>query len=197
MESLIQNLRSHVIEASANPNFIHHDWFVEYHLKFVEKIALELCNIYKEADKDIVLALVWIHDYGKILDKSREHNEEMFEKGKEKMIELGFQKEFVDTVISYLVTFENKMTVDLKEAPIEVQIVSSSDAASHLIGPFFAIYYKENNNLSIPELMQANMDKLKKDWERKIVLPEVKKAFEARHKKMLEQAGDFPENFLS
>jgi dTDP-glucose pyrophosphorylase len=49
---------------------------------------------------------------------------------------------------------------------------------------------------SIEELMQDNINKLKKDWERKIVLPEIKKAFEDRNKFVNEQAGNFPNKFL-
>ncbi len=196
MDNLIGKFKQHVVEVSKNPNFIHHDWFVEYHLNFVEKISLELCEKYPEADKSIVLILVWLHDYAKILDFSRQHDVVMFEKGREKLLELGFGKLCVDKVLEYLDLFEKKMEVDLRGAPIEVKIVSSADAASHLIGPFFAIYYKENANKTIPELMESNYNKLKKDWDRKIVLPEIKDAFKERHELFLEQVGDFPEKYL-
>ncbi len=58
------------------------------------------------------------------------------------------------------------------------------------------IYWKEYSSKSISELIQAQKKKLNKDWERKIVLPEVKKAFEQRRKFISEQAGDFPKSFL-
>lgn len=193
---LIQDFKAHVIKASQNPNFIHHDWFVELHLNFVEKISLELCEIYKEADRDIVTALVWIHDYAKILNKDREHDSEMLEVGRIKLLEIGLDKDFVNKVIELLAVFEKKMEIDLNTAPLEVKIVSSADAASHLVGPFWSIYFRENSNKTIPELMESNRNKLKKDWDRKIVLPEVRAAFEARHKFAWEQSGNFPEKFI-
>lgn len=193
---LLEQFKKHVIEASKNPSFIHHEWFVELHLNFVEKISLELCDIYKDADREIVMVLVWVHDYAKILDKENEHSEEMFEKGRAKLLEFGLSEIFVNKVIEYLTIFEKKMEMDLHEAPIEVKIVSSADAASHLIGPFWSIYFKENNRKTISELMESNRSKLKKDWERKIVLPEIKSAFEGRYKFVLEQSGKFPDTFL-
>jgi hypothetical protein len=194
--TLLEQFKAHVTEASSNPTFIHHDWFVELHLNFVEKISFELCDIYKEADRDIVMALVWVHDYGKILNKEKEHDEEMFQKGRDKLLEIGLAADFVNKVIDYLSILEKKMEIDLHEAPIEVRIVSSADAASHLVGPFWSIYFKENGNKTIAELMESNRKKLKKDWERKVVLPEIKTAFKARHDFVWEQSGNFPDRFL-
>lgn len=197
MGELIEQFKNHVIEASKNQNFVHHNWFVEYHLNFVEKLALELCDIYTNADRDTVLVLVWLHDYAKILDKEHEHDEAMFEKGRAKLLEFGFSEDFVSRVISYLALFEKKMEVDLNEAPMEVKIASSADGASHMIGPFFSIYYKENPNKTVSELIESNRKKLDRDWNRKIVLPEVREAFAKRHDFLMEQAGNFPEKYLS
>ena len=197
MESLIQQFRSHVIEASQNPTFLHHEWFVKYHLEIFERIALELCDRYPEADRSIVHLLVWLHDYAKILDQAHEHDVRMLEKGREKLLLIGFPEEFVTKIIEYLTLFEKKMEIDLGRAPIEVQIASSADAASHLVGPFWSIYYKENNDKSVEELMESNRKKLIKDWERKMVLPEVREAFEARFNFVNEQAGRFPEKFFN
>lgn len=196
MQEQINTLKKHVIEMSSRSEFIHHDWFVRYHLAIVEKIALELCDRYPEANRDMVQVLVWIHDYAKILDKEHEDDDRLLAVGYAKLLELGFPPTFADLVLENLRIFEMKMEIDLRQAPIEVQIVSSADGAAHLVGPFWMIYHKENARLSIDTLLTENQRKLKKDWERKIVLPEVQAAFLERHRFVTEQTGIFPNIFL-
>ena len=68
MQEKIEAFKAHVTESAANPDFVHHVWFVEWHLKVVEKIALELLDHYPDADRDLVLVMVWLHDYGKTIN---------------------------------------------------------------------------------------------------------------------------------
>ena len=108
MQNLIQNLKETVTAAAANEDFLHHEWFVEYHLKIAEQIALELCSIYKKADVDIVTTLIWVHDYPKIIVKEREHDPALLEKVYELLLVVGFDKEFADKIIDLLTIFEHK-----------------------------------------------------------------------------------------
>ncbi len=196
MDDLLSNLKKEVTKASDNKDFIHHQWFVKYHLEILEQIALELCTIYPNANRDLVFAMVWVHDYGKILDYHNQY-EETQKKGKGMLLALGFEDTFSQQIIDYIKILDNNMNEDLHQAPLEVQIVSSADAASHFVGPFFDLWWYENANKPFQELMAGSLEKLNKDWERKIVLPEVQKAFTARHDHFLELWGVLPDKYLT
>jgi hypothetical protein len=196
MTDKLNTLKEHITSIAANPKFIHHKWFVKWHLEIVERIALELCEAYKEADKNLVLGLVWIHDYAKIIDFDNEHDFATMMQGKDLLAELGFDEAYIEKLMAYLVQFESYMSIDIATTPIEVQIASSADAAAHMVGPFFPLYWYENPGKSIPELLESNTKKLQKDWERKITLPEIRKQFAHSHKFLMAMFGKLPEKLL-
>ena len=176
MDTKFKNFKQAVISLANDPNFIHHDWFVKWHLDIVDAIAKELLTYYPKANKDLVEVMVWLHDYGKIVDHEHEYKATLT-KGKQKLEELGFDQVFVDRAVSYIEMVDKKMELDLHQAPIEAQIVSSADGCSHLVGPFFHFWWRENATKPIDELMSDNRFKMSKDWNRKIVLTEAKQAF--------------------
>ena len=196
MQELVEKFRAHVVELSHNTeSFVHRTWFVKYHLEILEKIALELCDIYKDADRDLVRLMVWLHDYGKIIDFENQHAATLTA-GRAKLLEFGFASDTVEKAIGYIDVLDKKEGLAADSVPIEIKIVSSADGAAHLVGPFYYLYWYENANKPFEELMESGREKSKKDWEKKIVLPEVRKAFEGRRNFHLEQMGGMPEKFL-
>lgn len=189
----IQKLKEKIKELCENQKFIHYRWFFRYHLEIVEKISLELCDVYKNADRKLVLMMVWMHDYGKIVNFNDQYVETLGS-GLEFLIKLGFDREISQKAIDCIEIIDKKENIET--AQIEVQIISSADGAAHLVGPFFYLWWYENYKKEFEVLMNDNKEKLLKDWKRKIVIPEVKKSFENRHDFLLEQCGNFPEKFL-
>ena len=194
MDTLINRLKAEVIESASNPDFPHYRWYIRYHLELVDLIAGELLEIYQDADRDLVQALVWIHDYGKMITRI-EHRQATLTQGRQKLVSIGFPISFVDRVIEFVGVMDRSQQIDLRRYPIEVQIVSTADGCSHLIGPFFGIWFWEHPDTSLDELMADNRQKAMKDWDRKIVLPEARAAFATRHRVVMEQNGEIPARF--
>lgn len=196
MKDLIEKLKSEVVLNASKDKFIHYKWYVKYHLSIVEKIANELKSIYKDSDSDMVDILVWIHDYPKIVGVA-DNLEKEIKTVTDLLLNVGFDSTISKKIADYLRIFESKMDYDLHKSPIEVQIVSSADGASHLVGPFMSIWLYENPEKDIDLLLESNLNKIKKDWERKIVLPEVKSVFLQRHDLAIEVNGQLPNKILN
>lgn len=192
-QKTLDKLRSAVKARSNDKSFVHHKWFVKYHLEIVESIAIELCEKRQQANKFKVLTLAWLHDYEKIIDFDNQYNTEL-KATRGFMHQLGFKQDFIDEVSRDLNIYNAKD--NLQAASIEIQIVSSSDAASHFVGPFMSLYWYENPDMSVEELMDANIHKISVDWEKKITLPEVKDAFKKYRNFNLQAAGELPNKYL-
>jgi hypothetical protein len=192
-EQLNLALKKEVTAQSSRAKFVHHEWFVTYHLEIVEQIARELCTIYKNADPIRVNTLVWLHDFEKIVDFDNQYNTEQTAT-KELMKSIGYSDDAIQFYTQQINIYNAK--IDLVHAPIETQIVSSADAASHLVGPFITLYWYENPDKSITELQSENRRKLNADWEKKVTLPEIKAAFASRRLHVMEISGELPEKYL-
>jgi HD superfamily phosphodiesterase len=194
MQEKIEKFKEIVIQNFSRVDFEYHEWMVDYHLKVVEKIAMELCDIYPDANRDIVQTLVWFHDFGKPFDDEKER-EITLDKGSQALVECGFDQDFINKVIEFWKLMEKKNEIDLNEAPIETKIISSADGASHFVGIFYPSYFGDGDDFLTTQ--NKLKEKICVDWERKIVLPEVKKAFADRYEKQKELYGEFPKSFLN
>ncbi|MFZ2153903.1 MAG: HDIG domain-containing metalloprotein [Candidatus Moraniibacteriota bacterium] len=191
----LDSFKKIVIENCSKSDFKYREWFVKDHLMIVQRIALELCDMHPEADRELVSVLVWFHDFGKSIDEKNEY-ELTKTKGVETLRALGFEEKFIQRVLEAWERMEKKNEIDIAKESIEVQIISSSDGASHFVGKFHATYFQDDPQESIDLLEKRIKEKIIKDWERKIVLPEVKKAFEVRYLRSLEIVGEYPEKFI-
>ncbi len=193
MQEKIAKFKSLTIENFSKKDFQYHEWMVKYHLEIVERIAMELCDAYPEADRDIVQVLVWFHDFGKPIDEKNE-KETTLREGPKALAECGFSQEFIDKVLRCWELMEKKNEIDIRTTPIETQIISSADGASHFVGVFYPSYFGDGDDFVTTQ--KYLKEKIEKDWNRKIVLPEAQEAFRSRYEKAKELLGEFPDKFL-
>jgi hypothetical protein len=109
-KGMIEGLRNDLIQAYSRTTFIHHEWYVRYHLEIVEKIAIELAGKYHDADQDLVLALVWLHDYGKTIDPQNQYQLTLTE-GRKKLIAAGFDDSFTNNRMKALKDWNKKIVL--------------------------------------------------------------------------------------
>jgi|GEM_PF-2725933 len=196
IQDKLNKFKQIVVENCKNPDFIFREFFVKDHLIITERLALELCDIYSTADKNLVLALVWFHDFGKPLNINNERALTL-EKGTEALKTVGFEENFINKIVKYWEIMEKKNELDLSQESIEVQIVSSADGAAHFIGKFYSTYFHDDSEEKIADIEIRLKKKIKQDWERKITLPEIKKLFKNRYLRALEITGEYPTKLLS
>ena len=102
------------------------------HVKPVEKEALKLLAFYSEADKEVVLAAVWIHDRCKPQFKGPDHHNRAADWAAQNLGDTGFPKEKV-AAVEYAVRNHAGWTKKPLDT-LESKIVWDSDKLAH-IGP--------------------------------------------------------------
>jgi hypothetical protein len=178
MEDRLQSLRDFVTDKASRSDFIHHKWFVAWHLEIVETLSQDMLKYYPEADEATVIALCWMHDYGKIVDYSTQYDQTHIEAGQQELLRLGFDEAFAATIAEGVKRIDQKD--QLEDASTEVRIVSSADACSHLVGPWISLYWHENPDLPFEDIMRENIRKLN-EWDLKVTIPEAIEAYGGLH----------------
>lgn len=183
MEELLNKLRAFVTEKATSPNFVHHKWFVKWHLEIVETLSKDMLKYYPEADENTLIALGWMHDYGKIIDYDTQYDHVHIEAGRQEMIRLGFDEAFATKIAESIKIFDKKDP--LENESIEIRIVSSADACSHLVGPWISLFWWENPQIPFEDIMKENLRKVGGEWALKVTIPEAIEAYQSLHDNMV------------
>jgi len=186
MNDKLDNLKVFIKQKSSEPSFVHYKWFIEWHLEIVESLARDLMELYPEADGATVIAMCWMHDYGKIVDFDNQYDHQHLEEGRQAMIKLGFDESFVGAVTENIKILDQKE--NLADANLETRIVSSADGCSHLVGPFTSLYWWEHPETPFEDIMRENVRKLTIDWELKVVIPEAKRVYSPLYDAAMDRA---------
>ncbi len=159
------------------------EWFIELHLKPMKKFALKLAETL-DADKEIVEISVWLHDITHT-EKGAPHdhpkvNSEFAEKF---LAEKGFDRKTIQSISQCILNHgchEGRTPKTTEE-----KIISSADAMAHIANfealLFVAFYMK---NYSPDKTYTWLKDKIERDWNKKILLPQAKEMVKERYEQI-------------
>lgn len=178
MSEKINKIKKLVKNECHNLGFID-EWFYDIHLLSVEKFAKILLKKLPKADKEIVLLGVWLHDLQRVRGKKGDHAKI----GAIEAEKVMRQFEYSGEVISHVREIILSHSCDTFSRPksLEGKILASADAMSHYNNDFYLVIAVAGER-NLTEYKKWALEKLDKDYNKKIFFDFAKKMIVKRHK---------------
>lgn len=154
-------------------------WFYSVHLLGVEKFAKELLEQLPKADKEIVLLGVWLHDLGRVRGIKGNHAKAGAIEAEKVMKQFGYSDQIIKHVREIILA--HSCDTRLMPKTLEGKILTSADAMSHYINDFY-LTLASTGEYELAGFKKWALEKLEKDYNKKIFFDFAKKKIEKRHK---------------
>jgi len=166
------------IRKLAKEEYEEYDW--KYHITPVVKYSLKLAEIYK-ADKKIVEIAALLHDIARAKYGGKDHDVRGETEAEKILNSLGAPEDLIKSVKHCIRAHRAK---DMMPETIEAQIIANADAVSHFdIIPLW--FYYRSKEMDFEASFKWVEDKIRRDYEVKITLPEARKMVEGKYKAIL------------
>jgi HD superfamily phosphodiesterase len=143
------------------------------HVEELEKLIEGISLGRPEADKEILLLAVWLHDIGFIRDGGGDDHAITGEIiAREWLEKEGYDKNKAERVLHCVRSHRCK---DVQPETLEAKIIAFADSASHMTQGIYIDMLKEEREGSTYDPLQ----KLERDWRDLSFFPEMKNKFEA------------------
>ena len=170
-------------------------WFYNLHQIEVIKYADKLLNIYKKADREIVLISCWLHDIAhyharnskEILAVKENHHITGAAMAEKILKQYNLTDEEIDKVKRCIICHRNKVPYQPKT--LEEKIMTVADTMSHFGSIFYFTYFKFHPEHTLEVMVADDLSKIKRDWRDIKLLPAARKFVEPEYrmiKKLLE-----------
>ena len=154
------------------------DWFYEIHLLGVEKFAKYLLKKIPKADEEVVMLGVWLHDLQRIRGIRGNHAKIGSIEAEKVMKKFGFEKNIIKHVKEIILA--HPCNTKLRPKTVEGKILASADAMSHCINDFY-LTIATTGQRNMKEYKKWALEKLDKDYNKKIFFDFAKKKIKERH----------------
>lgn len=152
------------------------DW--KYHILPVVKYAKKLAKIYK-ADEEIIELAALLHDIGRIKFHDEDHHISGAAETEKILKEYDYSIEVIKEVKHCVESHRGSQ--DIKQKTISAKIIANADAMAHFDTlPIF--FYWRKWMKSFEEVVKFVDEKIERDWNKKITLPEAKIMMEKKYK---------------
>lgn len=168
---MVKKAKQHFIDTTtkAGPNYT----YLLRHLPQVEKWAEKLLEYKPEANREIALIGVWLHDIGQVVgNKETDHAINSETEAKRFLTEIGAKPDLISQVAHCARAHRCK---DVQPKTIEAKILAVADSASHMTD----IVYLDMANKGDLEGAKA---KLERDYRDISLFPEIKEEITALYR---------------
>lgn len=178
MTKKINEIKSLVKDECLNLGFVK-DWFYSAHLEGVEKFAKILLKKLPKADPEIVLLGVWLHDLQRIRGIKGDHAKIGAIEAEKVMRQHQYSEEIIEHVKKMILAHSCNSQVMPKT--LEGKILASADAMSHYINDFY-LTIATTGKRNLTDFKTWSLEKLDRDYNKKIFFDFAKKMIEKRHR---------------
>lgn len=182
MNNKINQIKNLVKNECLNLGFVH-DWFFTVHLLGVEKFALELLKKLPNADQEIVLLGVWLHDLQRIRGIKGNHAKIGAKEAEKVLKNFGYPPKTIKHVKNIILA--HSCDTSLMPKTLEGKILASADAMSHYINDFY-LTIATTGESDLANFKKWALEKIAKDYSKKIFFGFARKKIEKRHKALKE-----------
>ncbi len=162
---MIEKAKLHFLESfkrKKNPIY----YYLPKHVAEAEKWAKKILQKYPEADKEIVLLSVWLHDIGQATgDNDNDHAVESEIETKRFLAEIGMKPEKVEKVAHCVRAHRCK---DVQPETLEAKLLAAIDSVSHMTDFCYIDMTSEKSK-------ELTLEKLERDYRDIGLFPELQK----------------------
>lgn len=149
------------------------DWFWPEHILVVEDFARKLVKQHSQANQEIVLLSVWLHDLGRAYGHDSDHDQWAAKFVEKYLAKHGFEQKIIDGVKHACLTHRVK---DKQPKTLEAKILATADALSHYRHTFYLrVFYLWQQRISdYQKIKQKLFEKIQRDFNQKMFFEEAK-----------------------
>lgn len=158
------------------------DYFdYRYHLLPVVEYAAKLAEIC-EVNKEVVELSAWLHDIGRIKFGARNHELTGAAEAERLLKQFGYSAEIIEQVKHCILAHRGSGSI--RPQTMEAKVVAAADALAHfdMFLPLLTAIGKRGKGKDDKILYRWIYEKMERDWNKKILIPEAMEIAEEKYR---------------